>query len=79
MIDTKLYEEMCCKRAELKASHEVCNAIFDFAKTNAQRCTSERSFIEADTWINVMTDINVKLQEISVEYDRLIKILKEEA
>ena len=77
MIDTKLYEELVSKRAELKAEVEVCRTMFDFANSNANRCKIERNFNECQAWCDVMKDINAKMERVHSEYEDLIKRVKE--
>ena len=77
MIDTKRYEELVSKRAELNADFKVCRRVFDFARVNADLCRLKRNVIETQSWIDVMKAANAKLETISAEYDKLIKAIDE--
>ena len=77
MIDTKLYEELIGKRAELKAEVEVCRMMFDFAKSNANRCRIELNLNECQAWCDVMKEINAKMERVHSDYEELVKKIKE--
>lgn len=72
MIDTKKYEELCCKRAELDAEDKVYRTILEFANANAERCFRGRLFIEMGTWKAVAKDAHDKITRLCDEYDKVV-------
>ena len=76
MIDAKKYEELVSKGAELNAEVRVCQAMYEFAIANAEKCRRERIFVELDAWLKVADSVNAKKEVIHTEYEDLVKQLK---
>lgn len=73
MIDAKKYEELCGKRAGLRADAMVYKAMSEFVMANMERCKAERNYLELQAWMDALKDITCKSKKIIEDYTKVVE------